>query len=120
MRSAPRAGISLRCSVFEGAAAGIVLVCVVVAAGAGYVYAKQQPTTYEASANLLLRDPAPGPANTNFGTPTPDTAPDREALVLSEPVKERTIKVLAPDVGGVAAATSVVADAKAVSGRRVR
>ena len=94
----------------------IVLVCVAVAGGAGYLYAKQQTTTYEASTNLLLRDPAPGPANATFGTPTPNTAPDREALVLSEPVKARAINALTPKVGGAAPAAAAVADAEAVSG----
>ena len=63
------------------------VVCVLAAAGAAYGYAKQQDPTYEASSNLLLRDPAPGPATAVFGTPTPNTAPDREALVLSGPIK---------------------------------
>ena len=64
------------------------LLCVLVAAGAAYLYANQQDPRYEASTNLLLRDPTPGP-NAAFGNPTPNTGPDREALVLSETVKAR-------------------------------
>ena len=93
----------------------IVVVCVVVAAAAAYVYANGQDPTYEASSNLLLRDPQPGPATAAFGTPTPTTAPDREALVLSGPVKARAIKMLAPKLGGRAAAAAAVEDATAFS-----
>lgn len=92
----------------------IIALCVVVAAAAGYGYAKQQDPIYEASANLLLRDPSPGPSAA-FGTPTPNTAPDREALVLSGPVKDRSVKVLARKLGGPGPAAAAVADATAFS-----
>ena len=92
----------------------IVLLCVVVAAGAAYVYAKQQDPRYEASANLLLRDPPAGP-NAAFGNPTPNTGPDREALVLSETVKARAEKALASKLGGTAAARAALSDAEARS-----
>lgn len=96
----------------------IVLACVVVAAGAAYSYAKQQDPRYEASTNLLLRDVplSSSPANPQFGTPTPKTAPDREALVLSESIKARAIKALAPQIGGDAPARQAVNTAEAVSG----
>jgi capsular exopolysaccharide synthesis family protein len=94
----------------------IIVLCVVVAAAVGYGYAKQQDPTYEAFANLLLRDPPPGPASAVFGTPTPNTAPDREALVLSGPVKARSIKLLASKLGGRATAAAAVSDATALSG----
>ena len=92
----------------------IVLVCVIVAAGAAYVYADRQDARYEASANLLLRDPTPGPSAA-FGNPTPNTGPDREALVLSETVKARAQTVLASTLGGAAIARAALADAKAQS-----
>ncbi len=91
----------------------IVVVCAVVASGAAYVYSKGQDATYEASANLLLRDAPPGPAGLVVGTPTPNTAPDREALVLSEPIKARAVKQLTPKLG--AGAAAAVADATALS-----
>ncbi len=93
--------------------AWIVVVCVVVAAGAAYVYAQQQDPRYEASANLLLRDPTA--ANAAFGSPTPNTGPDREALVLSETVKSRAATLLAPRLGGPAAARAALDDADALS-----
>lgn len=93
----------------------IVLICIVVASGAGYAYAKQQDPKYEASTNLLLRDPPPATPNTPvFGTPTPKTGPDREALVLSENIKARAQTALAPKLGGADAARAV-ADAEALS-----
>ena len=91
----------------------IIGLCIVVAAGAAYGYANQQDARFEASAALLLRDPPPG---TSFGIVTPNTAPDREALVLSEPVKERAVKALAVRLGGKAMAAAAVADAEALSG----
>ena len=91
----------------------IVLVCIVAAAGAAYFYANQETASYEASTNLLLRDPPTGPSNTVFGTVTPDTGPDREALVLSEPIKARAREVLESKLGADAAA--IVADAEAFS-----
>jgi capsular exopolysaccharide synthesis family protein len=93
----------------------IVVLCIGVAAGAAYLYAKQQDRQYEASANLLLRDPPPGPNNIPLGTPTPNTGPDREALVLSQPIKVRAEKALASDLGGRAQAAASVADASAFS-----
>jgi capsular exopolysaccharide synthesis family protein len=93
----------------------IVLLCVVVAAGAAYVYAKRQDPKYEASANLLLRDPPPVAGLGVFGTPTPNTAPDREALVMSGTIKARAVKDLTPKLAGRAAAAAAVADAKASS-----
>jgi len=92
----------------------IVLACVIFAAGAAYAYAKQQDPRYEASTNLLLRDEAPS-TGPRFGTPTPKTAPDRESLVLSEPIKARAVKVLATKLGA-APARQAVDDAKAFSG----
>lgn len=94
----------------------IVLLCVFAAAGAAYAYSRSQPRVYESSTNLLLRDPAGNATNSVFGTPTPKTAPDREALVLSEPVKARVITVLAPQVGGTAAARAALSKARAQSG----
>lgn len=94
----------------------IVLACIVVAAGAAYFYAKQQSPRYEASANLLLRGTSSGPPAAQFGTPTPQTSPDREALVLAEPVKARVVKALAPKLGGEIAARQAVNDAEALSG----
>ncbi len=93
----------------------IVLMCVVVAAGAAYAYAKQQDPRYEASTNLLLRDPTPGAGAAVFGTPTPNTGPDREDLVLSETIKARAEKALAPKLGGPAAAAAAVGSADAFS-----
>ena len=93
----------------------IVIVCVAVAAGAAYAYAKQQDASYEASANLLLRDPPSGPTSAVFGTPTPNTGPDREALVLSEVIKARSTRALAPEVGGVVAASGLIAETEATS-----
>ena len=93
----------------------IVVVCIAAAAGAAYIYADRQHPTYEASANLLLRDPAIGPANTVFGTVTPNTGPDREALVLSEAIKTRSERALAPSLGGAAAARLAIDDVAAVS-----
>jgi capsular exopolysaccharide synthesis family protein len=93
----------------------IVLLCIGVAAAVAYVYSKQQDPQYEASANLLLRDPPPGPNNTVLGTPTPNTGPDREALVLAQPIRTRAEKALAREVGGRAAAAAAVDDATAFS-----
>ena len=93
----------------------IVVVCIVVAAGAAYVYAKQQDPTYEASTNLLLRDPSTTPGAAGYGTLTPNTGPDREALVLSEAIKAGAEKALAPQLGGAAAAQAAVAQAMASS-----
>ena len=93
----------------------IILVCVAAAAGAAYLYAKQQDAIYQASTNLLLRDPPTGPSSAVFGAPTPDTGPDREALVLSEVIKARSEKVLAPKVGGAAVARNLVGKAEAYS-----
>jgi len=94
----------------------IVVVCILVAAGAGYAFAKQQDPRYEASTNLLLRDPPPASGNAAvFGTATPNTGPDREALVLSETIKARTVRALAPQLGGTGAARRAVADADALS-----
>ncbi len=92
----------------------IIALCLVVAAVTGYVYAKQQKPKYEASANLLLHDPAPGP-NAVFGTSTPNTGPDRENLVLSQTIRERAANALASKLGGRAAAQSAVAGATALS-----
>ena len=89
--------------------------CILVAAGAAYAYAKRQDPIYEASTNLLLRDPSAGSANTVFGTPTPDTGPDREALVLSDDIRARAERALAAKVGGAAAARAAVASAEASS-----
>jgi len=96
----------------------IVLACIVAAGATAYVYAKQQSPRYEASTNLILRDTAPasGPSNQQFGTPTPKTAPDREALILAEPVKARAVKALAPKLGGAASARQAVNDVEASSG----
>ena len=91
----------------------IVAACVVVAACASYAYAKQEEPTYDASANLLLRDPSGGALA--FGTVTPNTGPDREALVLSEAVKARARKTLAPKLGGAAPARTAVANATSYS-----
>src|SRR4051794_3331293 len=88
----------------------IVLVCVIVAGAAGYLFAKQQAPSFEASTNLLLRDPPAGPANVVFTSPTPNTAPDREALVLSEQVRERVEAALAPKLGGRAQAHAAFVD----------
>jgi capsular exopolysaccharide synthesis family protein len=93
----------------------IIVLCMLVAAGAAYIYSERQDPSYEASANLLLRDPPPAPASMVFGTPTPTTAPDREALVLAEPVKARAISALAKKLGGRAAAAAAVADTTALS-----
>ena len=94
----------------------IVLLCVVSAAAAAYAYSRGQPRVYESSANLLLRDPAGNTTNAVFGTLTPKTAPDRESLVLSEPVKARVIKALTAPLGGRAAAQAALARTSARSG----
>ena len=93
----------------------IVALCVVAAASAAYAYANQQDPSYEASANLLLRDPAAGPGGAVFGTVTPNTGPDRESLVLSENIKARAAKVLTPKLGGASAARAAVARTTALS-----
>ena len=93
----------------------IVLLCAVLAAGPAYAYSKKQTPTYAASARLLLRDPVPGAGNLLFGTPIPQTAQDREAQALAGPIKARAIKVLAPKLGGRAAAAAAVAGADAAS-----
>ena len=93
----------------------IVALAVLVAAGAAYLHASRQGPEYEASANLLLRDPPTGPGNAVFGTLTPNTGPDREALVLSETIRSRSVKALAERFGSPAAARAVVADAEAFS-----
>ena len=87
----------------------IVLVCVVVAGGAAYLYTDRQPRTYEASATLLLRSPGGNASNGVYGIAIPSTAPDREQLVLSQSVEDRAIKILSPVLGGRAAASEAVA-----------
>jgi capsular exopolysaccharide synthesis family protein len=91
----------------------IVVLCALVAGGAAYAYSERQDATYEAAAALLLRDAQGGPAGLVVGTPTPNSAPDREALVLAQPIKDRAIKRLAPKLG--ASAAAAVADATALS-----
>ena len=95
----------------------IILVAVIVAGAVGYIYSKGKDTKYEASATLILRGAPPGtPTAPQFGTPTPDTAPDREALILSRRVKSRFIKATRSKLGGSNAAAKAFDDAKAVSG----
>ena len=93
----------------------IVLLCAVAAAGAAYSYAKKQSPEYEASTNLLLRSAPTTTSVPVFGIVTPNTGPDREALVLSETIKARTERALAPKLGGRAQAAAAVAGAEAFS-----
>ena len=93
----------------------IVAVCVLIAAAAAYAYSKQEEPSYQASATILLRDPSIGPGNVVFGTATPGTGPDREALVLSETIKTRSARALAPGLGGRRPARAAVEAATAFS-----
>src|SRR5436190_7928107 len=91
----------------------IMMLCALVAAGTAYLYSSRQDATYRASASLLLREAPLAPTGLAVGTPTPNSAPDREALVLSEQVKARAVKQLESKRG--AGAGAAVAEATALS-----
>jgi capsular exopolysaccharide synthesis family protein len=79
--------------------APIIIVAVLVAAAAAYVISDRQERKYTATAKLLLQGKARGEQGTNYASPLPDTATDRESLVTQGAVVRRTEDSLAKRIG---------------------
>lgn len=92
----------------------VVVLAVGVAAGAAYFISKRQDEKYTASATLLLRGGGTGP-DAEFTPPLPESAPDRESLVLASTVLDRAERRLARRLGR-AGAEAALSDLTASSG----
>jgi capsular exopolysaccharide synthesis family protein len=101
----------------------LILLAVVVAAAAGFAISVSQEPIYAASTPLLLRgsDGTRGggsgasPTGSEFGSPLPGTAADREALVLAGPILARVEDELVRPLGGRAPAEEAVRRVSAVA-----
>jgi succinoglycan biosynthesis transport protein ExoP len=94
----------------------ILVAAIAVGAAAAYYISDHQSDKYSASAKLLLQGAPSNTPGAGFSAPLPDSAPDREDLVLGGDVLKRVDRKLAKRVGQ-AEANTLTSDLEAISGQ---
>jgi tyrosine-protein kinase len=94
----------------------IIVAAVAVGGAAAYYISDQQSDKYSATAKLLLQGSAADRPGAGFSAPLPDSAPDREDLILGGDVLKRVERKLAKRVGAQEAA-QVTSDLSVFSGQ---